>query len=169
MYQITVEKINRSPKNRRPSLKQISALLVLFVFLITSCNNGQASSTGNLDWNGNLEKAIEQAKKENKAVLVNFTGSDWCIWCKRLSAEVFQQKEFKAYADENLVLVMLDFPRDIQQSQETVNYNNMLAQKYGIQGFPTILIFNNQGKLVAQTGYQPGGASNYVKHIKSYL
>ncbi len=150
-------------------MKQISALLVLFVFLFTSCNNGQTSSSGNLDWNGNLEKAIEQAKKENKAVLVNFTGSDWCIWCKRLSSEVFQQKEFEAYAKESLVLVMLDFPKDIQQSQETKTYNNMLAQKYGIQGFPTILIFNNQGKLVAQTGYQPGGAANYVQHIKSYL
>jgi len=151
-------------------LKQISALLVLFVFLFTSCNNGQSSSTtGNLNWTSNLEKAIEQAKKENKAVLVNFTGSDWCIWCKRLSAEVFQQKEFETYAKDNLVLVMLDFPKNIEQSQETKSYNNMLAQKYGIQGFPTILIFNNQGKMVAQTGYQPGGASNYVKHIQSYL
>lgn len=149
-------------------MKQISALLVLFVFLFTSCNNGQSSSN-NLNWNGNLEKAIEQAKKENKAVLVNFTGSDWCIWCKRLSAEVFQQKEFEEYAKNNLVLVMLDFPKDIQQSQETISYNKSLAQKYGIQGFPTILIFNNQGKLVAQTGYQPGGAAKYVEHIKSYL
>ena len=151
-------------------MKQISALLVLFVFLFTSCNNGQsASTTGNLNWTSNLEKAIEQAKKENKAVLVNFTGSDWCIWCKRLSAEVFQQKEFETYAKDNLVLVMLDFPKNIEQTQETKSYNNMLAQKYGIQGFPTILIFNNQGKMVAQTGYQPGGASNYVKHIQSYL
>ena len=148
-------------------MKQISALFVFFILLFTSCNNGQSSD--NLSWNGNLEKAIEQAKKENKAVLVNFTGSDWCIWCKRLSAEVFQQKEFETYAKDNLVLVMLDFPKNIEQSQETKSYNNMLAQKYGIQGFPTILIFNNQGKMVAQTGYQPGGASNYVKHIQSYL
>ena len=134
--------------------------LLLFLLLFT---------TGNLNWTSNLEKAIEQAKKENKAVLVNFTGSDWCIWCKRLSAEVFQQKEFETYAKDNLVLVMLDFPKNIEQSDETKSYNNMLAQKYGIQGFPTILIFNNQGKMVAQTGYQPGGAANYVKHIQSYL
>ena len=148
-------------------MKQISALFVFFILLFTSCNNGQSSD--NLSWNGNLEKAIEQAKEENKAVLVNFTGSDWCIWCKRLSAEVFQQKEFETYAKDNLVLVMLDFPKNIEQTQETKSYNNMLAQKYGIQGFPTILLFNNQGKMVAQTGYQPGGASNYVKHIQSYL
>jgi protein disulfide-isomerase len=149
-------------------LKQISALFVLFILIFTSCNNGQASSN-KLNWNGNLEKAVEQAKKENKTVLVNFTGSDWCIWCKRLSAEVFQKKEFEEYAKENLVLVMLDFPKDIEQTQETKSYNNMLAQKYGIQGFPTILLINSEGKLVAQTGYQPGGAAKYVEHLKSYL
>lgn len=150
-------------------MKQISALLVLFVLLFTSCNNGQSSSSDKLNWTDNLEKAIEQAKKENKVVLVNFTGSDWCIWCKRLSAEVFQQKEFEEYAKKSLVLVMLDFPKDIQQSQETKAYNQKLAQKYGIQGFPTILLINGNGQLIAQTGYQPGGAAKYVEHLKSYL
>ena len=150
-------------------MKQISTLFILFIFLFTACNNGQSASADGLNWEDNLETAIQQAKKENKAVLVNFTGSDWCIWCKRLSSEVFQQKEFEKYADESLVLVKLDFPRNIEQSAETQNYNRNLAQKYGIQGFPTILIFNSQGKLVAQTGYQPGGPEKYIEHIKSYL
>ena len=150
-------------------MKQISTLFILFIFLFTACNNGQSASVDGLNWEDNLETAIQQAKKENKAVLVNFTGSDWCIWCKRLSSEVFQQKEFEKYADESLVLVKLDFPRNIEQSAETQNYNRNLAQKYGIQGFPTILIFNSQGKLVAQTGYQPGGPEKYIEHIKSYL
>ena len=150
-------------------MKQISTIFILFIFLFTACNNGQSASADGLNWEDNLETAIQQAKKENKAVLVNFTGSDWCIWCKRLSSEVFQQKEFEKYADESLVLVKLDFPRNIEQSAETQNYNRNLAQKYGIQGFPTILIFNSQGKLVAQTGYQPGGPEKYIEHIKSYL
>lgn len=150
-------------------MKQISALFVLFIFLFTACNNGQSAAKDELNWESNLEQAIEQAKKENKAVLVNFTGSDWCIWCKRLSSEVFQQTEFENYAKESLVLVMLDFPKNIEQSSETQAYNRSLAQKYGIQGFPTILIFNDQGKLVAQTGYQPGGPEKYIEHIKSYL
>ena len=150
-------------------MKQISALFVLFIFLFTACNNGQSASADGLNWEDNLETAIQQAKTENKAVLVNFTGSDWCIWCKRLSSEVFQQKAFQKYAEESLVLVKLDFPRNIEQSAETQNYNRNLAQKYGIQGFPTILIFNSQGKMVAQTGYQPGGPDKYIEHIKSYL
>jgi protein disulfide-isomerase len=122
-----------------------------------------------LNWENNLETAIQQAKKENKAVLVNFTGSDWCIWCKRLSSEVFQQEAFKNYAEESLILVMLDFPRSIEQSAETQSYNRNLAQKYSIQGFPTILIFDGDGKLVGQTGYLPGGPEKYIENIKSYL
>ena len=148
-------------------MKQISSLFVLFILLFTGCNNGQSSN--NLDWKTNLEQAVEQAKKENKAVLVNFTGSDWCMWCKRLSSEVFQQKDFEDYAEKNLILVKLDFPKNIPQSNETKVYNNTLAQRYGIQGFPTILIMNNKGELVAKTGYQPGGAANYINYIKSYL
>ena len=149
-------------------MKQLTSLFVLFILLFTGCNNGQASSD-NLDWKGDLGQGVAQAKKENKAVLIIFTGSDWCIWCKRLNSEVFTQKEFEDYAKNNLVLVKLDFPKDIPQSNETKLYNNTLAQKYGIQGFPTILIMNSKGELVAKTGYQPGGPAKYVDHIKSYL
>ena len=148
-------------------LKTVASIFILFVLLFTACNNGQTSES--LNWQSNLEEAVAQAKKENKAVLVNFTGSDWCKWCMKLNDEVFSQSEFEPYAEQNLVLVRLDFPRNIQQSNETKMYNNSLAQRYGIQGFPTILVFDNQGKMVAKTGYQPGGATNYVSHIQSFL
>ncbi len=116
-----------------------------------------------------MEEAMQVAKNENKAILVNFTGSDWCKWCFKLSDEVFSQAEFEKYAQENLVLVKLDFPRSIQQTNEIKMYNQSLAQKYGIQGFPTILILDSTGKLLAKTGYQQGGAVNYVNHIQSFL
>jgi len=143
-------------------------MVFVLVFLSVSACGGDTPGD-ELNWTTNLEQAIEQAKKENKAVLVNFTGSDWCVWCKKLSGEVFSQDEFAEYAKENLILVMLDFPRSIQQPDEIKAYNQSLAKKYGIRGFPTILIFNSSGNMVAKTGYQQGGAANYVKHIESYL
>jgi protein disulfide-isomerase len=141
-------------------------LTFLVTFLVGCAKTGAADD---LNWQDNLEKALQQAKKENKAVMVNFTGSDWCIWCKRLNSEVFSKDEFENYADGNLILVKLDFPRNIEQTAETKMYNNTLAQRFGIQGFPTILLFNSSGKLVLTTGYQPGGPANYVNHLKSYL
>lgn len=145
-------------------------VLILAVFMLFNfgCAEDKAS-TSNLDWTTNLEQAIELAKKENKAVLVNFTGSDWCKWCFKLRDEVFVQNDFKNYANENLVLVVIDFPRSKTQSNETRMYNQTIAQQFGVQGFPTIIIFNKEGLPVAKTGYQPGGAANYVNHIKSFL
>ena len=149
-------------------MKKITLVLFTLLFFVIACGN-KTQTSDELNWTANLEKAIETAKAENKAVLVNFTGSDWCKWCFKLSDEVFSQDDFKEYADENLILVKLDFPRSISQSSETKAYNHSLAQKYGVQGFPTILIFNSQGKPVAKTGYQAGGAANYVNHIQSFL
>ena len=149
-------------------MKKITLVLFTLLFFVIACGN-KTQTSDELNWTANLEKAIETAKAENKAVLVNFTGSDWCKWCFKLSDEVFSQDDFKEYADENLILVKLDFPRSISQSSETKAYNQSLAQKYGVQGFPTIIIFNSQGKPVAKTGYQAGGAANYVNHIQSFL
>ena len=148
-------------------MKKIFLTMILLAAILVGCS--KSSANDNLNWEENLETALQKAKTENKAVLVNFTGSDWCVWCQKLSAEVFSQSEFEDYADNNLILVRLDFPRSIEQSAETKAYNNQLAQRYGVQGFPTILLFNSQGKMVLQTGYQPGGPVSYVNHLKSYL
>ncbi len=148
-------------------MKKIFLSMILLTAIILGCS--KSSANDNLNWEENLETALQKAKTENKAVLVNFTGSDWCQWCIRLSDEVFSKPEFEEYAEQNLILVRLDFPRSIEQSAETKMYNNQLAQRYGIQGFPTILLFNSQGQMVLQTGYQPGGPVSYVNHLKSYL
>ena len=148
-------------------MKKIFLSMILLTAIILGCS--KSSANDNLNWEENLETALQKAKTENKAVLVNFTGSDWCQWCIRLSDEVFSKPEFEEYAEQNLILVRLDFPRNIEQSAETKMYNNQLAQRYGIQGFPTILLFNSQGQMVLQTGYQPGGPVSYVNHLKSYL
>jgi len=149
-------------------MKKITLVWFILLFFVIACGN-KTQTSDELNWTANLEKAIETAKAENKAVLVNFTGSDWCKWCFKLSDEVFSQDDFKEYADENLILVKLDFPRSISQSSETKAYNQSLAQKYGVQGFPTIIIFNSHGKPVAKTGYRAGGVVNYVSHIQSFL
>ena len=135
--------------------------------MFISCGSKQTSDE--LNWTTDLGKAIELAKKEHKAILVNFTGSDWCQWCFKLSAEVFSKDEFKEYANNNLILVKIDFPQKIQQSNQTKMYNQSLAQRFGVQGFPTIIIFNSEGKPLAKTGYQPGGPVNYINQIKEIL
>ena len=102
-------------------------------------------------------------------MLLDFSGSDWCGWCIKLDREVFSQKEFQDYAKDSLVLVLVDFPRQKKLPAKTVKQNEGLSQKYGIRGYPTIVILGPDGKLVGQTGYQPGGAAAYVTHLKELI
>jgi protein disulfide-isomerase len=106
-----------------------------------------------LDWQTDLPKAQAQAKKENKLVMLDFTGSDWCGWCKKLNAEVFSKSEFSDYAKKNLVLVEVDFPRFKKLSEAQQKANNALQEKYKIEGYPTIIVLDGEGKQVGQLNY----------------
>lgn len=153
-------------------MKKYMALFATLLFLTSvGCAQNKAEPKNDtLSWYINLEEAVKVAQEENKNILVNFTGSDWCGWCIKLNKEVFSQDEFGKYADDNLVLVKLDFPRKTKLPEWEQEYNNKLMYKYGVRGFPTILLLNSDGNLVLKTGYQPGGAVSYVKHIdESYI
>ncbi len=121
------------------------------------------------EWIENYEDALKAAKDLDRPILVNFTGSDWCGWCKKLMSEVFSKDEFKQYAKDNLVLLKLDFPRSIPQTDELKAQNNRLQEQFKIQGYPTIVLIDAQGKEINRTGYQPGGAVSYVTHLKQLL
>ncbi|MGH8020703.1 MAG: thioredoxin family protein [Opitutaceae bacterium] len=117
-------------------------------------------------WMTDAEAAMAKAKAENKILLMDFTGSDWCVWCHRLDGEVFSTETFKKYADENLVLLKLDFPRKTPQSDEEKKQNRALAEKYDVQGFPTVLVFNAEGEKIGQMGYQRGGPDAWLASLK---
>ncbi|MCX7819775.1 MAG: thioredoxin family protein [Kiritimatiellae bacterium] len=136
---------------------------------VVVCAALAVAAQGATGWEDDFEKAIERAQKENKYVLVDFSGSDWCGWCIKLDEEVFSKKAFKDYANENLVLVLLDFPRRKELPKKTREQNEALLKKFGVRGFPTVLILNPKGEEVARTGYKPGGAEAYVEHLKELI
>ena len=119
-------------------------------------------------WTSNYQTALNTAKATGKKVFLLFTGSDWCIWCKRLEGEILSTPEFASYAAENLVLVKLDFPREIPQTEALKAQNQQLAQAYGIQGFPTVILLNNAGKPVGSLGYLKGGPQPFLAELRRY-
>jgi thioredoxin-related protein len=123
------------------------------------------ASAEELPWLTDVPKAQAQAKAEHKLVMMDFTGSDWCGWCIKLHREVFSKPEFAEYAKKNLVLVEVDFPRSKKQSQELKNANQALQKKYEIQGYPTIIVLNGEGKKVGELGYQPGGPKAFIAEL----
>lgn len=127
---------------------------------------GVVSTRAEATWFSDISKAQAEAKANHKLLLLNFTGSDWCIWCKKLDAEVFSKPEFETYAKAHLVLMTVDFPRKNPLTPAVKKQNEELAQKFGIQGFPTIVVLNGDGKQVGELGYQPGGASAFVQELQ---
>ncbi|MEZ6038808.1 MAG: thioredoxin family protein [Planctomycetota bacterium] len=113
-------------------------------------------------WMQDFAAAKAKAKAEKKDLLVDFTGSDWCIWCQRLDDEVFGKDEFKKSAPSTFVLVKLDYPNDQTKVTDEIRaQNEKLQEQYAIQGFPTILLMDHEGRVYAQTGYQQGGPAPY--------
>lgn len=136
------------------------------VLLITLIVAGSLHAEG---WLTNYDQALNQAKVQKLPVLVDFTGSDWCIWCIKLNDEVFEKPAFQAWAKGHVILLKLDFPRRLAQSEATKKANAALAEKYGISGFPTIVLLDENGKELKRTGYKPGGAEAYIKHLEGLL
>jgi len=106
-------------------------------------------------WYDDFDVAVEAAKREKKDLLVDFTGSDWCGWCIRLHKEVFDHAAFDAGVKDHFILVALDFPRGEAAKKKVPNpaRNNELQQKYGVRGFPTILLMGADGEVYGKTGY----------------
>ena len=123
----------------------------------------------NLDWNTNLMKAVDKAIEQEKPMLLFFTGSDWCGWCKRLQAEAFFKPEFEKWANENVVLMELDFPRRTPIADEIRTQNMNLQRMFGVRGYPTIWFVNpkkNGSEInfekIGKTGYVRGGAEAWI-------
>ena len=95
---------------------------LLAVLFITFSLNGFAQQKP-LEWHTDINKAINISVESGKPLFFFFTGSDWCGWCKRLQKEVFFKLEFATWANKNVVLVELDFPRRTKLSDELQKQN----------------------------------------------
>ncbi|MAG59027.1 MAG: hypothetical protein CMJ83_22290 [Planctomycetes bacterium] len=115
-------------------------------------------------WLTNYDTALTRSRKTGKPVLVDFTGSDWCGWCIRLKAEVFDTPAFQTWARRNVILLELDFPRQRRQDPRVRTRNEAIARKYGVRSYPTILFLDAKGKVLGRSGYRRGGPRGWTAH-----
>lgn len=119
-------------------------------------------------WIVDFKQAQQQAKSSKKLLLLDFTGSDWCPGCILLHRQVFATDQFRDYANKNFVLVELDFPRARVQRPEVAEQNQTLAEHFGIEVFPTVVVLDSEGKKIgALIGYDPSeGAQGYIAELE---
>ncbi len=145
--------------------------LITVASLVVFSAASMASESG---WLHDYEAAKKQAKEENKPILINFTGTDWCGWCIKIEKEIFSKEEFKVYAKENLILMEVDFPEKKEnkdkQTAEVKAQNKVLDKEFKIEGYPTIFLIDADGKKLSEDiGYRKGGPQAYVDHLKELL
>ena len=164
------------------AFKVIFLSFVLMTSIVTYAQKGVLKSEKPYSahakgWMVDLNKAYAESEKTGKPILANFTGSDWCGWCKKLKYEVFDHEEFMLWAKKNVVLLEIDFPRRFQIPQNYKEQNRSLQQVFKVSGYPTIWVFNmdknenGQFNIAAlgKTGYIPGGPKGFQKGVEEII
>jgi thiol:disulfide interchange protein len=169
------------------SFVQIPVIFLLFANMVSCQNNANPATQNNPEtvqqspvsseykaenegWLVNLEEAFQLSQKTGKPIMANFTGSDWCGWCKRLTASVFVQDEFKKWAAENVILLEVDFPRRKQLPANIQEQNAGLQQAFQVRGYPTVWVFNlTKDPQLNQFQVQALGSTGYKASAQEFI
>ena len=151
-------------------------ILVVFLLMTNVIFAQSQYKAENEGWLVSLEEAYQQSNKTGKPIMANFTGSDWCGWCKKLTASVFSKPKFKSWAKENVILLELDYPRRKQLPSDIRAQNNNMRQALQVRGYPTVWVFNLkkddqknfQLERLGKTGYKPT-VDEFISDVESML
>jgi phage shock protein E len=150
------------------------AVIVTLCFARISPSARAQSDKVELTWLADLPTAQARAKAEHKSVLLFFHGSDWCPPCIEMQRQVINSPAFAQYARRALVLVDVDFPEKLKQTDELRRANLALKAKFNLslessEGFPTIVLLNQTGETVFQeTGYDGGGTAKILPELQRH-
>ena len=150
-------------------MKIFSTALTIFLALTLATAQDEYGAE-NEGWLVDLEEAYQESEQTGKPILANFTGSDWCGWCKRLKAAVFDKPAFKEWAEDNVVLLELDLPKRKQIPEAIRQQNYQLQQQFGVRGYPTIWVFDI-GKDPETGGYSISalGKTGYSPSVEDFI
>ena len=121
-------------------------------------------------WLDDYDAALKKAAAEKKCIVADFSGSDWCGWCKRLDKEVFGTEVFRKAAAEKYVLLMIDSPNDKSLlTPEAAKNNPKLVEKFKVEGFPTVVVLDSAGEEICRLGYRRGGPEKYIETLDAEI
>lgn len=150
----------------------------LMMTVVLAAVNGVTGAEAGADavkpgqWTMDLDAAKKMANEKKIPILLDFSGSDWCGWCKLMEKSVFAEQKWKDYAKDNLMMVMIDFPQDTSLVPEKyVKRNAELKIKYAVQGYPAFIFLDDDGETVlgqlgASEGQTPEG---FIKSLQGFF
>ena len=114
-----------------------------------------------LPWTSDYNQALAMAKAQSLPIYLFFTGSAWCIWCKKMEKEIHNQDGFRQKVVGKFLFVKVDIPAGSPPSDET----KALLEKYAIRGVPTVVILSPEGKELARFRYQQATPEEYAELV----
>ena len=149
----------------------------LAALVLTGCPSGEATaeqksadqkkSTREV-WTDDIDGAFKASAKSGKPVFIDFTGSDWCGWCKLADENIFSTPAWAEFADE-VVCLKVDFPRNGRPDVMTMGKREELAKAFGVEGFPTLVLASADRKMLAQFSAGRKGAAEFISEVRKAL
>ncbi len=141
------------------------------VLLALATFSGSAIFAGSdpVPWMTNDREALEAAEVTHRPVLIFFTGSDWCVWSDKMEEEIFSTPEFARYADRYLVLLKLEFPRSYELPEAQMKQNRNLRRRYGVSGYPTVVVTDSNGLTLGRLTYHTGGPLPFLGELSKLI
>lgn len=128
-----------------------------------------AVSAEETKWETNFEVAKKLSKESKKPLLVLFTGSDWCRWCKKLEKNILSTEKFKEFAKDKVVFLYLDFPDKKKMPLNERMQNRKLAEKYNVEGYPSLLVISPTGKTGKAFGIDSSSWETFSKKVNEEI
>jgi thiol-disulfide isomerase/thioredoxin len=132
-------------------------LLASFALILVSINSYAQHAALSAD--EIMKEAFQTANKENKKVFIMFHAS-WCGWCHKMDSSM-NDKTCKKFFDDNFVIRHLDVDefKEDKKALQNPGANELRTQYHGDSvGIPFWLIFDKDGKLLADSKLRPDGA-----------
>ena len=145
-----------------------SSLKSLFRFDSEEAAESFTADYDHVEWHESIVLAMRESAQTGKPILADFTGSDWCHWCKKLDQDVFETKTFKKWSRQNVVLLELDYPQNDSQRSDIKLQNEELAKRYNVEAYPTVLLLNSNGEVLGRLGYQ-ADPDAWIASAESFL
>ncbi len=137
------------------------ALAILLSIVTTASHGGDA-------WLTNYDEAMAAAQEAGRPVLAVFTGSDWCQHCRTLERNILDGREFREWASDRVVLLVVDLPKE-GISVEERKARSRVCIKYGVRSFPnTVLIAPDGSALATQAGYRGQTTSTWLASFNGH-
>ena len=141
--------------------------LHLFAISVALVTLWITAGVADAQWETDVEKGAQAAIKDDKDILLLFTGEQWCPPCKKLKEEVLTADGFVEEISADFVLIKLDFPAD-RDPAEAKQPKFKWAQRFGVTGYPTVVLTDATMKPFAIAGYEPGGVENYLGMLSEH-